>query len=475
MAWAIGDPRVDHTRIASSAAGERGVGRRRLVIASNRVPAPGPDPVRAGGLVSALLPALEESGGLWFGWSGRVERRPGRPHIARAGRVDFVTVDLTADEIARYYAGFSNRTLWPVLHGLSHHPHAGEGLEYLVWRAVNRRFAEQLAPWLRPDDLVFVQDYHLIPFGRELRRTGWGGLLGYFHHVPMPGPEAWAALPHAVEIAGMFEHYDLVGVQTETDRTALEAILPGRPRGAVQAHPIGIDPARMRAMAAEHPADAFATLRDERRVIFGVDRLDYTKGIPWRLTAFEQLLERRPALAHAVRFVQWAAPSRETIDEYREERARIEAIAMRIAARHEDGAPVVLSIADRPRDVVAAALRDADVCVVTSLADGMNLVAKEFVAVQRPANPGVLVLSDSCGAAAELEGALLVRATNVASIEAALERALAMPLEERQRRWRSMARAVESNTAQHWLQGFLRALEGAGRRSPAPDRAALGA
>ncbi len=483
---------------------------------SNRVPAPGNGAATAGGLVSALLPALRAAGGLWFGWSGRTGSTDARSHAVHEAGVDYLTFDLTAEEVSRYYEGFANRTLWPVLHDLKHRAHAGEEVEYQVWRGVNRRFAGRLASQLQPQDLVFVQDYHLVPLGTELRRLGWGGRIGYFHHIPVPPPAGWADLPHAGDIAGLFDAYDLVGVQTPGDADRLAAIVGGDAATRVQAHPIGIDPDAVRAMAALHPGDTFAAdhaaplsafqaapgqgagrLRPAarpalagpspatgppagdrtvagRRVFFGVDRLDYTKGIPWRLVAYEQFLQREPARALSTRFVQWAAPSRETIAEYRAERTAVESLAARINLDFAPQVPVSLTYADRPRDAVAAALRDADVCVVTSLADGMNLVAKEFVAVQPPEDPGVLILSDTCGAAVELDGALLVRATNVASIEAAMQDAIAMPRAERIDRWRRMRVPVESNTAGRWLAGFLRTL-GSGVAAGAPAKALVGA
>ena len=444
-------------------------GEGRVVAVSNRVP-PAPReglPQPAGGLVSALLPALAAHGGLWFGWSGRTGR-PHRPPLREVTPViDYVRIDLTAAEVADYYEGFCNRTLWPRLHGLAEQA-ASLPREYWTYRAANRRFALALFPLLGPGDAVWVHDYHLIPLGRELRRIGWRGPLGYFHHVPVPQRIDWEAIPHAAELGAALGAYELIGLQTERDAARLRALLGRRVHDQIGVHPVGIDPDLFRARAAEVP-DPLARPGDDREILFGVDRLDYTKGIGHRLEAFERLLVRLPHLQRRLRFVQWAAPSREAVPEYRAEREAVRAIARRINDRFGEPHPVELSLDAHPPEEVASGLRAASICVVTSLADGMNLVAKEFCAVHSAEEPGILVLSDTCGAAAQLTDALPVRATDAGSIEAALERAVRMSRGERARRSAALRRAVDEATAERWFRGYLRDLgerRGAARIEP---------
>ena len=370
-------------------------GRRRVIIASNRVPPPPAEgaPWPAGGLVSALLPPLAAVGGLWFGWSGQAGDPDTPPQRTVTSDIDYVTIDLPAQEIADYYEGFSNRTLWPHLHGLTDQA-TSRHLEYSTYLTANRRFARALIPLLGADDLIWVHDYQLIPLGRELQRLGWRGPLGYFHHVPVPPREHWEAIPNYEDLAASFTAYELIGTQTPRDRDQLRALLPAAHGEHVSAHPVGIDPQRFRQFAASYGSDPLAREGDERQILFGVDRLDYTKGIPQRLEAFERLLLRDERWRHEARFVQWAAPSRDNVPEYQAERAAVIEVAERINARFGEPHPVELDLTSHPPDEVAAGLQAADICVVTSLADGMNLVAKEFAAVHSAAasqHPGVLV------------------------------------------------------------------------------------
>ncbi|MGE0134176.1 MAG: trehalose-6-phosphate synthase [Dehalococcoidia bacterium] len=424
---------------------------------SNRVPAAGSARTSVGGLVAALRPALEERGGVWFGWSGAADDDPDELTHRLEGAIEFVTCDLTAKEIAGYYEGFCNRTLWPLMHGLAERAEVRAG-DYADWRAVNARFAALLVPMLQPSDIVWVHDYHLVPLGLELRSAGWRGRTGYFHHIPIPERREWAAIPQHGEVAACLAAYDLTGVQTARDASRLRSYLEPGAGARVRAFPIGIDPERMRRLAGRHPGDPFEA-RARRQVLFGLDRLDYTKGIPDRLRAFERLLERRPLLQREALLVQWSAPSREGIPDYRAERLLVDSLAHRLGALATPS-PVEARNEVLPAETVAAALRDADVCLVTSRSDGMNLVAKEYVAVQRPESPGVLVLTDGCGAAEELRDALIVPSGDLDAIADAMERALAMPLEERQARWRGLSEAVEAGDVSGWCRGYLDALAG---------------
>jgi trehalose 6-phosphate synthase len=266
------------------------------------------------------------------------------------------------------------------------------------------------------------------------------------------------AIPYAAEVAGCLEAYDLVGVQTARDAARLREYLAPEAGRRVRAFAIGIDPERMRRLAERHPDDPFEE-RGARQVLLGLDRLDYTKGIPDRLRAFERLLDRRPETAAEAYLVQWSAPSREGIPDYQTERQIVDGLVARLAKR-ADPAPVAARNEVLPAEVVAAALRDADVCLVTSRSDGMNLVAKEFVAAQRPETPGVLVLTDGCGAAEALTEALIVPSGDLEALAEAMQRALAMPIEERRERWRALATRVEAGHVGAWCRGYLEMLAG---------------
>lgn len=433
----------------------------RLVVVSNRVPKPRAEGTPPGGLVSALLPSLEATGSaVWFGWSGDTtddDYAAAAPRRVFARGVEYATVDLTAEQVRAYYEEYGNRVLWPVMHGMVDRMAPEAASEYPTYREVNAHFARLLRPLLRAEDLVWVHDYHLIPLAQELRRLGWQGRTGYFHHTPIPTPDTWAALPQAGALAASFEAYDLIGVQTERDRRNLASILGDRDVGSrVRAYPISIDPdhfreftEQSRSATAEPPLGS-----DDAMLFFGVERLDYTKAIPQRLDAFAMALEASPEMRRRARFVQWAAPSRTGVPEYQDEREAIEAAAEALNARF-GGRPLEIDFEAHPPEVVAPALAQADVCVVSSVADGMNLVAKEFAAVHSEEQPGVLVLSDMCGAAEELTEALIYPAGDLEAMSEALRRAFFMPESERRRRAARLRAIVDRHTSTDWLRGFV--------------------
>ncbi len=457
----------------------------RLVVVSNRLPGAEPGrPLPAGGLASALSRALDETGGLWFGWSGETGDPAAEPAVTRTGAVEYAAVDLSEEEIRAHYEGFCNGVLWPLFHGFDGRVRLAAG-GYESYRRVNARFAALLSPLLRSGDRVWIHDYHLLPLGEELRRRGWRGRTGFFLHIPVPAASAWERLPGAAELVAALAAYDLVGVQTERDVAATRAVLAAHGTGVaarrVAPHPIGIDPEHWRTLSAGEPANPLEPAAAGRSVLFGVDRLDYSKGIPLRLQAFERLLERAPRWRSEALLVQWSAPSRQAIPEYRAERARVEALVARIAARFAPGPPPAVGggagpvwheMATREASSIAAAYREAAVSLVTSHADGMNLVAKEFVAVQRPVDPGVLVLSRGCGAAEELREALLVPPGDVGALAGAMAEALEMPLSERRDRWHALSARVGGSTVHDWSRRFLKALDAAPSAGDSPGAGA---
>ena len=433
----------------------------RLVIVSNRVPPPRARGAQAGGLAVALREALGRREVLWFGWSGQCAETPGRPTFAQVGERCFVTTDLTPAEEKLYYNGYSNGTLWPLLHYRS-------GIfefrreEEEAWRAVNARFAEMLVPLLRTDDLVWVHDYHLIPLTRMLREAGCTQRIGFFLHVPFPPAALFAALPRRDAVLQDLAAPDLVGLQTEQDVAHLTSALAELGLAtAIGCFPVGINAfefARAATAAAEKPdVSRLRASLGERSLILGIDRLDYSKGLPHRFRGFAALLRRFPQHRRKVTLLQVAPISRGDGLQYRMLRRELDELSGRINGEHAeyDWMPLRWLTRPLPRKQIAGFLRHARIGLVTPLRDGMNLVAKEYVAAQDPEDPGVLVLSRFAGAAAELHGALQVNPHDPQDITDALHAALTMPIEERIERWQADFNAVAKPAGGNWAQAFL--------------------
>ncbi len=451
---------------------------RRLVVVSNRTAAPGH--ASAGGLAVAVGDALaERGGGLWFGWSGALSEQPGPLRLQRDGAVEFALTDLTPAEHKGYYLGYANRILWPLLHYRVDLAEFDEAA-FETYAEVNRRFARMLAPLLRPDDLVWVHDYHLMLLASELRLAGWRGVAGFFLHVPFPPPEMFATLPQHAELGNGLAAFDLVGFQTERDaenfRNYLvefvgavshgDGFLSHRRRSLrVAAFPVGIDHDDFAALSDSGAArKAAAGLREafgDRTLVLGADRLDYTKGLPHRLRGFERLLRENPDLHRRVSLMQIASPSRSELPAYRAVASEVDRISGRINGAYGDldWTPVQNLSRFYPREVIGGFCRFAKVGLVTSLHDGMNLVAKEYVAAQDPADPGVLVLSRFAGAAEQLAAALIVNPHDPDDVATAIGRAIEMPLAERRRRWESLDACVRHEDAAWWQRSFIGALQ----------------
>lgn len=444
-----------------------------LVVVSNRTPASPDAGARreVGGLVSSLGPALRERGGIWLGWSGAESSDldlavDDRITPARA------SFDLTPEERRHYYAGFCNRSLWPLLHGFPGRVRYQDD-EWTRYVDVNRRFAEHACSLAGEGAPIWVHDYHLFLVGEEIRRLGHGGPLGFFLHVPFPPIDALETLPWAREILRGLLAYDVIGFHTDRHtenfcaavREMLGVVVkPSSRRSSrrpiVRAFPIGIDPAPF---AHDHPvasSDEVAGLlaaRGQRRILLGVDRLDYSKGVPERLEAFERLLERHTRWQRRVSMIQISVPSRSDVPEYAELRHRVENLVGRINGRfgEADWVPVRYLYRAYDQELLAQLYRAADVAVVTPLRDGMNLVAKEFVAAQDPARPGVLLLSAFAGAAVELKAAILTNPYHRDGLADDMNRALSMPADERRARHARLREAVLSTTAARWSAEFL--------------------
>ncbi len=444
----------------------------RLVVVANRIPTPRRGASQAGGLAVALRDARLRRELLWFGWSGEITEIPAdSARLTARARAGFALADLSPGEYRGFYRGFANGMLWPLLHfrlGLAEFRRD----EFATYSAVNERFARMLAPLLRADDTVWVHDYHLIPFGAALRRlagtgqTPWTGRLGFFLHVPLPPPALFTALPQADALLADFAAYDLIGVQTRQDAGFLSEMLDARgisPRIGV--FPAGIDAERQartaRQQAQGPEARRLAESLGQRALILGIDRLDYSKGLPERLRGFEQMLRRFPEHRHRVTMLQIAPVSRGDVFQYRALRRELDELAGRINAEYAefDGIPLRYLTRGLARPTLAGFQRLARVGLVTPLRDGMNLVAKEYVAAQDPEDPGVLVLSRFAGAAEDLAAALLVNPHDPDEIAEAIAAALAMGAEERRARWQTLIAAVTTTSAARWAQGFLTTLE----------------
>jgi trehalose 6-phosphate synthase len=455
----------------------------RLVIVSNRVASPSEKMARAGGLAVALREALQRRGGLWFGWSGETISGPsGEPEVVQSGKITYATIDLDADDYQNFYIGFANGVLWPLFHyrvGLSDFRRSA----YEGYQRVNRIFAEKLAPLLQSEDVIWVHDYHFVPLAAELRRLGVANRIGFFLHIPFPAPELLVTLPvHRTLVADLCA-YDLVGFQTQDDVRALERYIVEEAGGGVReggvaglngrihiaAFPIGIDTegfAHTAEKAVHRPETArLVESLTGRDLLIGVDRLDYSKGLAQRLEAFGELLTRWPEHRSRVTFMQIAPVSRGEIAQYRALRREIERLAGGLNGKFSDldWTPVRYLNKSFPRNVLAGFYRVSRVAFVTPVRDGMNLVAKEYVAAQDPADPGVLVLSRFAGAAQELKDALIVNPHDVDETAAALHAALTMPREQRIERWRRMMDVLRHNTVGLWRESFLQALESTDR------------
>ena len=456
----------------------------RLVVVSNRVPVP-PAPGTqsqntAGGLSVALDGLLQKRGGLWFGWSGKVtEGAVSAPvDVQLSEGIAYATVDLTREEHDRYYNSFSNGLLWPLLHTMPELM-CFDRRAAQVYRAVNERFARALAPMLQPDDLIWVHDYHLLAMPALLRGLGVNSPIGFFLHIPFPAPDVLANAPDALSLIRDLLAADLIGFQTDRDlenfADAAQSIAgavasaDGWLQVAGRRIRLGVFPAEIEpqdfAATAQRASRAPRTERLRRslgtqKLMVGVDRLDPTKGLLQRLAGYRRLLETRPNWLRTTTMLQIAAVSRADVSAYQDLREALDhdAGALNSDFGDPDWTPLRIVARAGARDVIAGYMRIARVGVVTPLRDGMNLVAKEYVAAQDPIDPGVLVLSRFAGASRQLESALLVNPHDPDDLADALDRALTMTLPERLDRWQSQWRAIADTSPLNWGRSFIAAL-----------------
>lgn len=475
----------------------------RLIVVSNRMPISlshddGVWTAKAssGGLVQALDPVLRERGGDWIGWPGVTESAPdGWRDAVDAGAESrgyrFIPVTLTDDHLGDFYGGFANAVLWPLFHNMESRC-VFEPAYFRAFLDANERFAEVVRSHCHPGDFIWVHDYQLISVAAHLRKRGVGARIGFFLHIPFPSADSFLKLPWRAEVLSALLAHDVVGFQTERDRRNfvdcvsrlmpdvdvsgneqdddLEALVEIRHSSSpelvrVGTFPIGIDHRGVLAQGEDATVAARAARLAEDigcAVILGVDRLDYTKGIPQRLLAFQHLLETTPELREKVVLLQVLEPSREIVQEYVDLKQEIDGLIGAINGRFGTAAWVPIHYLYRgvgwPE--LFSLYRMARVALVTPLRDGMNLVAKEYCAVQLD-EPGALVLSEFAGAAAQLrEHALLVNPHDIEGTSRAILEALGMSVAERGRRMKLAQEAVAREDVFWWARRFLRAVAG---------------
>ncbi|HEX3660385.1 MAG TPA: trehalose-6-phosphate synthase [Acidobacteriaceae bacterium] len=472
-----------------------------MILVSNRLPITtemGPNgPVlkpSSGGLVTALRPVLKTRKGYWIGWPGDGPEDQIQRLLAKErseSQVQLVPVSLTPAERKGFYAGFSNEIVWPLFHDLQ----SRCNFDPTYWEAyvhVNRKFADVVGRVSRPDSLIWVHDYHLMLVGDFLRERRVRSRLGFFLHIPFPPLDIFEKLPWRSQILRALFAYDAVGFQTPRDQRnflgCVRHFLPdiemhredeqvrvsvGNRSTLIRTFPIGIDYDEFAQHAAQPEiAERAAQIRRDmhaRQIVLGVDRLDYTKGVPDRLRAFRHLLSSSPEMRRQLSLVQIVVPSREHIPKYRELKLEIETLVSQINGQYGDPGWMPIHYIHRAleRPELVALYRAADIALITPLKDGMNLVAKEFCASQE-GDQGVLILSEFAGAAAQLgNGSILVNPYDIQCVAEALHQACAMEVRERVARMRKLRRRVRNENVFRWCERFCSYLE----NQPTPMRA----
>lgn len=448
----------------------------RVVLVSNRV-LDLRKAAQAGGVAVALADIVRTRPSLWFGWNGEIKPAEEANVVASEGRI--VTVPLTSADYDRYYLGYSNSVLWPVFHNrldLAQFE-AGYFEQYID---VNRRLAALLQPMLRADDIIWVHDYHLIPLAIELRNLGVQNRIGFYLHIPFPAWQTFIAIPEHERLARALASYDLIGLQTKSDVASLIDYTLNSAFGSilsdarvrlferivtVAAFPIGIDVADF---ANPKRDSRLVQGRDVSRIV-GVDRLDYTKGLPQKFRAFGRFLEKNPEYRSKVVLTQIAPPTRESVEAYLGIRQELESLAGSINGRFGelDWVPIHYINRSTPRRRLSGIYRSSRIGMVTPLRDGMNLVAKEYVAAQDPVDPGVLILSRFAGAAETLEAALIVNPYDIEASADVIRTAMEMSLDERKARHEALLALVEKYDIHSWCSSFLAALSRVAPDDPA--------
>lgn len=460
---------------------------RDLLVVSNRLPdfrhVEGDDGERkksVGGLVSALEPALRSRRGMWLGWSGKTvpSSEPVTSGVSEddGSSVQLAWVDYTESWYRNYYAGFCNGTLWPLFHSFPSRVEMSDA-GWKAYQEVHEAFADFAAPHTSARATIWAHDYHLLLFARVMRQRGHLGPMGHFLHIPFPSLDIFSMLPWAAEIMDALLDFDLLGFHTPQHvanfLACASALLPAqvsddvvRHRGRethVTALPIGIIPDSFQETpepSVVEEIDGLMRTLGNAKLVLGVDRLDYTKGIPERLLAFGRMLEMFPEWRGKVSLVQISVPSRADVPLYAEQRATIESIVGRLNGEYGEAAwvPVRYLYRSYGKQQLMQLYRAAAVGYVTPLRDGMNLVAKEYVAAQNADDPGVLMLSQFAGAAVEMQDAVITNPYHIDGMARDLDRSLRMEYDERKTRHAKLLATVQRSNAVTWAESFLDAL-----------------
>jgi len=455
-------------------------------LVSNRVVDPNAEGPIEGGLASALLQAVKTSGAVWVGTrvqQSNPDRKEPLTALANIGAGTAARVDLPGALYQQFYRGFANSGLWPALHSRPDLIRANDD-DYKAYREINRMLAVALRPLVQADARIWVHDYHFLTLAEELRRLNIACPVGFFLHTPFPARTAFVSMPHHRELVRAMLKYDLIGFQTDEDKAHFAGYVEHELAMALDANsrvagtnarlasfPIGIDvqafaEGALKAAARPDIARLRASLQASQLAI-GVDRIDYSKGLENRIRAFDRLFHTAPDLKRRVSLLQIALPSRADIPTYDKLRVRLAALVSETNGRHGevDWTPIRYLNKGFAQWTLAGLYRTAQIGVVTPLNDGMNLVAKEYVAAQNPLNPGVLVLSQFAGAARQLDAALLVNPHDTDAMAGAIHHALSMSPDERRERWDSMMAVLRENDIDDWFNNFLTALAATSRQA----------
>ena len=449
----------------------------RLVAVSNRTAFGNPG---AGGLAVALSDTLAETGGLWIGWSGKIFDTPRRrAFLTEETGVSFALLDMSKSEYEGFYLGYANSVLWPVMHNRLDLA-VFDSDYFAAYVAINQQFAQVVSDQTSPDVLIWVQDYHFFLLAKQLKDAGCDRKTGFFLHIPFPAPEVFRSIPDHRTLAHGLCAYDVVGFQSPHDcqnfaryvQEELGAEQVGEEHYRIGDHtltvrlcPIGIDAEGFSRSATSEAAEGasrkLARFLGNRELIIGVDRMDYSKGLPQRFEGMATLFDKYPDLHGNISFTQIAPPSRSVVEEYAQLRQQLDELSGRINGDYGDldWIPIRYLARGYERDELAGLYRLARVGLVTPLQDGMNLVAKEYIAAQDPENPGVLVLSQFAGAAEQMKEALIINPHDTNALAEAVRTALNMSLDERQKRWRALYDGICQQDITWWRKHFLAAFD----------------
>ncbi|WP_051279434.1 alpha,alpha-trehalose-phosphate synthase (UDP-forming) [Hellea balneolensis] len=446
----------------------------RLIAVSNRTAV---DPnARAGGLAVALWDTLVETKGVWVGWSGRVKDYAGNKLQTKLDDgVEFALCDMSKIQYEEFYLGYSNSVLWPLLHNRLDLA-VLDNKFYEAYCEINEKFAEIISGISGKDDFIWVHDYHFFLLASYFRQKNLEAKTGFFLHIPFPAPEIFRALPQHDIIGRALCDYDVIGLQTDNDVRNFKRFLSEDHNGEVISDeqmkvgdriitirhcPIGMNAPEFSETAnskmAKDAAESLNRFLGGRQLIIGVDRMDYSKGLPQRFEAVGRLFDSYPKTHGNVSFTQIAPPSRSIVDEYAHLRETLDQLAGRINGDYGDldWIPIRYLARSYSREEIAGLYKMADVCLVTPLQDGMNLVAKEFIAAQDPNDPGVLVLSQFAGASEQMNDALIVNPHDTDSVADAISQALKMPIDERKTRWAALYKNICEEDIVWWRKRFF--------------------